>query len=90
MSIANEFVSFAFVGTFVFNVFASAAAKVPAHRQHCRLGAENRSGNYMDVSTIAYYGMATHPAQLDIPISNFIILRVHLSLEYNNLLCADD
>lgn len=57
MPIANEFVSITFTGTFIFNVFTSAAAKVLAHRQYRRFGAENRSGNYMDVSAITYNGM---------------------------------
>lgn len=57
MSIANKFISFTFIGTFIFNVFASAATKVFAHRQHCGFGAENRFSNYMVMSTITYYGM---------------------------------
>lgn len=58
MSFANEFVSFPFTGTFIFDVLASAAPEVLAHRQHCGFGAENCAGNHMDVSAIPYYGTA--------------------------------
>lgn len=56
MPIVNKFVSFSIAGTFIFNIFASAATEILAHRQHRRFGAENCAGNYMDMSAVTNHG----------------------------------